>query len=151
MNGWQIDCLRDMAMRAEEARGAGDRDGQYRGTHECLQYLLENCGNPLFLDVWNSKGLVPPRPRDPALEERIQADMRDAGEQQSLLDVVDAIEAHDPDRAERCVKQQVRWITDELWSLLQGRDAVKEASGEPLGRQPQQKERHSRNVEITRP
>ena len=115
MTGWEIDRLRQLAQRVDEARRVNDRQLRYEAVTEFHQFLLAYCGNPLFLQVWQRLHLAPTQPRSPELEDAIMAKVKDGGcGIGSLVDVVEAIAAHDPDLAESLMKRNLHCITEAL-------------------------------------
>jgi DNA-binding GntR family transcriptional regulator len=115
LTGWQIDRLMRLAKQADEARRSSDRQARYDAYSRFHQYLLANCGNPMFLEVWKTQRLAPTQPRSPEVEEMILANMPDLEADRAVLaEVVKAIAAHDPDRAELLMKQCIRHITEAL-------------------------------------
>jgi DNA-binding GntR family transcriptional regulator len=124
MTGWQIDRLMRLAKQVDEAWESHDRQARYDAVSEFHQFLLANCGNPLFLEIWQTHRLAPPQPRSPQLEDRIMASVPDnRDERGALVKVVEAIAAHDPDRAETLMKNRVRSITEALRNTLWNIDA----------------------------
>jgi DNA-binding GntR family transcriptional regulator len=123
MTGWQIDRLMQLAEQVDLAWEANDRHVRYESVREFHQFLMANCGNPLFLEVWQTHRLTPPQPRSPQLEDTILANIPDDGDRRgSLVGVVAAIAAHDPDRAELLMKQSVRRITEAIRATLWNAD-----------------------------
>jgi DNA-binding GntR family transcriptional regulator len=126
MTGWQIDRLMELARQVDKAWEAEDRQARYDFGAEFRQFLLANCGNPLFLEVWQTHRLAPPQPRSPELEDTLLASIPpDKHRRGMLIEVVQAIAAHDPDRAELLMKHRIRYITDALrthvWNMDAGR------------------------------
>jgi DNA-binding GntR family transcriptional regulator len=125
MTGWQIDRLMQLACQLDETDRSHDRDARHEAGGEFHQFLIANCGNPLYLEVWQSQRLAPPQPRSPELEDMILgiADAFDGrGERGTLVEVVEAIAAHDPDRAETLMKHRVRSITEALRKTVWKKD-----------------------------
>ena len=71
--------------------------------------------------------LAPLQPRSSELEDKILADIPEKDRRGSLVEVVQAIVAHDPDRAESLMKLLVRRITDALRNTLWKADAAEQA------------------------
>ena len=111
MNGHQIQRLRDLARRVEECFATGDREARYQAAIQFHDYILANCGNPHLLQVWESHRLGPLRTRSSEMEARFTARMSD-DDYHALMHVVDAIAAHDPDRAETLMRKHVRHVTE---------------------------------------
>jgi DNA-binding GntR family transcriptional regulator len=124
MTGWQLDRLMQLARQTDEAWESGNREARYEAVGEFHQFLLANCGNPLFLEVWQTHRLAPLQPRSPQLEDRILANVPDdQDETGAMVKVVEAIAGHDPDRAEALMKNRVRRITEALRNTLWNMDA----------------------------
>jgi DNA-binding GntR family transcriptional regulator len=125
MTGWQIDRLMALAQQVDKAWEANDRQERYDAVGEFHQFLLANCGNPLFLDVWQTHHLAPLQPRSPQLDDMLIASIPEGKNRRgTLAEVVRAVAAHDPDRAESLMKQSVRLITDALRNTLWKMDAA---------------------------
>ena len=119
MTGWQIDRLRELSEQVAEAWGEEDREVRYAASREFRRFLLEECGNALFMEVWLTQRLTPPQPRSPEVEKEIFAGIPvHEHDKPSLAEVVDAIAAHDPDRAEALMKKRVRQITEAVRSYM---------------------------------
>jgi DNA-binding GntR family transcriptional regulator len=119
MTGWQIDRLMELAQRVDETWDADDRQARYDAVGEFHHFLLANCGNPLFLDVWQTYRLAPLQPRSPQLEDTLLAGIPGANNRRGgLVEVVQAIAVHDPDRAETLMKQLVGCITEAIRKTL---------------------------------
>jgi DNA-binding GntR family transcriptional regulator len=98
MTGWQIDRLMQLAQRADAAWEASDRQTRYETVGEFHQFLMANCGNSLFLDIWQTHRLAHLQPRSPQLEDTVLAGIPDSKDWRgALVEVVKAIAAHDPD------------------------------------------------------
>ncbi len=124
MTGWQIDRVRELARDVEEAWHAQDREVRFEANGRFHLFLVTHCGNPLLLRVWHTYRLAPSRPRSPELEARIMAAVPEAErERWPLTDVVDAIAAHDPDRAEAVMRHRVQQITQALRDVVWRQDA----------------------------
>lgn len=133
MTGWQIDRLRQLAQQIADAKQTHDRQACHDAGAEFHQFLLANCGNTLFLDIWQAQRLAPTQPRSPELEDLIMANLPEDGDRQdSLVAVADAIAAHDPDRAEALMKRSVRRITEAIRRTLWKMDGD-QSSPSPLG------------------
>ncbi len=116
MTGWQIDHLlglADAANRASVAEVHTDeaRLSSYSAAERFYEYLVANCGNPFFQQIYESYRLLPARPASTEIDARIRKELPDQHDQPTLPDVAAAIASHDPDRAEQLVKQRVRIIT----------------------------------------
>jgi DNA-binding GntR family transcriptional regulator len=117
MSGWQIDRLKQLAQQVDDAEQLHDRNARHEAGREFHHFLLANCGNPLFLEVWQTQRLAPTQPRSPELEDMILgiAEAIEGGdERRTLTEVVEAIAAHDPDWAESLMKRRVHAITEAL-------------------------------------
>jgi len=118
MNGWQIDQLRSLLADIDTCTQSGDRTAKYDAVERFHEYLVTNCGNPLFAQVYESYQLMPARPISPELEERVFSYMpKERRSHQALQDVVEAIAHHDPQRAQECMQSQIRLITEALRKL----------------------------------
>jgi DNA-binding GntR family transcriptional regulator len=124
MNGWQIERLLELAEQVDKAWDSEERQDRYDAGAEFHQFLLANCGNPLFMEVWQTYRLTPPQPRSPELEDMLLASVP-KGEQTRgrLLAVAKAVAAHDPDLAESLMKQNVRQITEAIRRTVWKQDA----------------------------
>lgn len=119
LTGWEIDRLRELAAAAEGSGSNGDREARYAVSFKFHNFLVSRCGNPLLLDVWKTHRLGPVQPRSRKLDERIAAEVsRDSRENTSFVAVVDAIAAHDPDRAETLMKQRLRAVTEAIRRIV---------------------------------
>lgn len=119
MNGWQIDTLRKLAMRVEQFQLSGDAPARYEANTQFHRYLMTNCGNPLLVEIWDKYRLAPARPRTVEFEQRIVSHIPEAErDKPSLVDVVEAIAAHDQDRSERLMKERIRKITEAIRSTV---------------------------------
>ncbi len=132
LNGWEIDRLRELAIAAEGAGPTGDREIRYAISFKFHNFLVSRCGNPLLFEVWKTHRLVPVQPRSRQLDEKIIAEVvRDSRDYGSFVAVVDAIAAHDPDRAETLMKQRLRAVTEAIRRIVMKQSE----DGEP-GRSP---------------
>jgi DNA-binding GntR family transcriptional regulator len=135
MTGWQIDRLMELARQVDEAERLRDRDARHDVGLVFHQFLLANCGNPLFLEIWRAQRLTPTQPRSPELEDMILGAvdaMEDGFENTALVRVVEAIAAHDPDRAESLMKRRIHSITEALRKTVRnihGNGAKKSSGG----------------------
>jgi DNA-binding GntR family transcriptional regulator len=119
MTGLQIRRLRRLAQRVNDAKESNDRQAMYDAAEAFHEFLLANCGNPLFLEVWQTHRLVPTQPRSPELEALIQAQMPEGGTcPGTAMEVANAIADRDPDRAQTLMKCRVRSITEALRNVL---------------------------------
>lgn len=115
MNGWQIDHLRELARGITEADHSGEHEKRYQLNAEFYKFLVANCGNSLFQQVWEQCRLAPERPRTLEREREILAQIPpEQRENPSLIDVVDAIASHDPDEAEKRIRVRTRRIVEAL-------------------------------------
>lgn len=119
MNGWQIDHLASLAAKVTEYTLSGESEPRYAATSEFHHYLIANCGNPLLFQVWEQFRLSPPRPKSVETEQRIFQNMpAEQRDQPWLEDVVEAIAAHDQDRAESLMRVRIRAVTEALRKSL---------------------------------
>ncbi len=123
MTGWQIERLLGLAQQFEDAWKSDDRQARHTTVLEFHQFLMANCGNPLFLEVWQTQRLAPTQPRSPQVEDAILASVSDPQRREAMVEVVKAIAAHDPDRAETMMKYFVRGITEALRKHIWKMDA----------------------------
>ena len=132
LTGWEIDRLRELALAIDEADPRGDREQRYETSFKFHHFLLSRCGNPLLLEVWKTHRLTPVQPRSRKLEEKIAAEiLRDPREVVSFAAVVEAIAAHDPDRAEKLMKRRLRAVTEAIRRIV-----LERAEGGGPGRLP---------------
>lgn len=113
MNGWQIDTLRELAQKLDASQGKADRQILHEANFAFHAFLIDNCGNPLLREVWETHHLMPSQPRSRQLEDEILAQVPDRSHS-SLVDVVEAIARHDQAEAESLMKSRVRKITEAL-------------------------------------
>lgn len=113
MNGWQIDHLRGLAQEVDEAVKRRDREARDVANHAFHVFLLENCGNPVMREIWESQRLMPPRPRSSSLEDEL-IDRVGNPNDPSMTEIVEAIASHDQGLAEAIMKRRVRKITEAL-------------------------------------
>jgi DNA-binding GntR family transcriptional regulator len=119
MTGWQIDRLMQLARQLDEIDQSHDRDARREAGEEFHRFLMANCGNPLFLEVWQRQRLAPTQPRAPKLEDMITAKVTEVcGEHGTLVEVVEAIACHDPDRAEALMKHRLHAVTEALRAIV---------------------------------
>ncbi len=119
LNGWEIDHLRRLAMAVEKSGPSGDRKARYESSYKFHDFLISRCGNPLLLEVWKTQRLMPVQPRSRKLDERISAEVdRDSFDECNYMAVVDAIAAHDPDRAETLMRQRLRAVTESIRRIV---------------------------------
>ena len=115
MTGWQIEELRVRAERTMAAKKTADRETRREASQAFHNYLLANCGNPLLGQVWESYHLQPVVPRSAELEMKILGGIPDErAHNERLMRTVEAIAAHDPDEAERTMRDYVREITEAI-------------------------------------
>lgn len=123
MTGWQIDRLRELGQGVAEAQLSKDREARFEANREFHLFLVAHCGNPLLLKVWHTHRLTPSRPRSPELEARILAAVPEGQrERWSLLNVVEAVASHNPDRAEALMRHRVQQITEALRDVVWRKD-----------------------------
>jgi len=118
LTGWQIDQLEGFARRVVDADHVRQRPEKRQASRDFHQYLLTNCGNPLLLEAWESFHLMPVVVRSSDLESKILAKLDETHHLEELLKTVEAIKAHDPDAAERWMRQFVREITEAIRQTL---------------------------------
>jgi DNA-binding GntR family transcriptional regulator len=121
MNGWQIDQLRELALQVDEAVRRGDNETGYVATHAFHQFLLENCGNPLLRDIWETQQLMPQRTGASTIENELISRVDEQGFP-SMTDIASAIATHDESQAEEAMKIRVRKFTEVIRNgLTRGR------------------------------
>ncbi|MBN2291706.1 MAG: GntR family transcriptional regulator [Pirellulales bacterium] len=114
MTGWQVDRLRELARAVNESQNLGDPENHKEAMSAFRQFILENCGNPLMLEIWQSYNLAPVRTRSPEVESAIVGSIPENENDPSPMEIADAIAAHDADLAEQLLKQRVRRITEAI-------------------------------------
>ncbi len=115
MTSLQIRRLLRLAQRVSEAKEAHDRYATYNAAMAFHEFLLANCGNPLFLEVWRMQHLAPAQPRSPEVEAMITANMPDGQETLGkAMEVANAIADRDPERAQALMKLRVHSITQAI-------------------------------------
>lgn len=119
MNGWQIDTIHQLAKALDEAQEADDRESRYAANYRFHECLLNNCGNPLFLEVWESHRLVPTRPRSQEFEDAILGQL-EADDEPKMEAIALAIAAHDQAEAESLMKKRVNRITEAIRKVVHG-------------------------------
>jgi DNA-binding GntR family transcriptional regulator len=104
MNQWQLAHLRRLA---DAYKGRGTRDKPPQSDQATfISYLVAECGNPLLLRVWEDWGLGFMVPKTEELNRRLkQAYQEEHGPDADISAAVDAVEAHDPERAGRVVRE----------------------------------------------
>ena len=115
MNGWQIDSLKELAQRLDDCKQGADREIGYEANIAFHLFLIENCGNPLLREIWETYHLMPPRPRSPDLEDQILDQVHNP-HHPSIMDVAEAIALHDQAEAESRMKTRVGKCPDDLCS-----------------------------------
>jgi DNA-binding GntR family transcriptional regulator len=115
MNRSQVRPLLQLGRRVSKAMERNDGQATMEAGQEYHDYLMANCGNPLFYEVWQSQHLAPTQPRSPELDDILTAsvfasvsNVRD--EQEALTDVAEAIAAHDEEEADRLMRRHLRLI-----------------------------------------
>ncbi len=115
MTGWQIDELRGHLKDLVDSYQETDREKKREASRKFHTYLLANCGNPLLLQVWEGNRLMPFSTRTQTFEARIQSHLADRiRHHERLPRAVEAIAAHDPESAERIMREYVREITEAI-------------------------------------
>lgn len=106
MTGWQIDGLRDIATRYEAAAVDGSNDQTARLALSFHRYLLSNCGNSRLLAIWEDQDLALLCTRNSDLGRLILSGMpADRDIRSEFAPIVEAVAAHDPDKAERVMRE----------------------------------------------
>jgi DNA-binding GntR family transcriptional regulator len=115
MNGWQIDELRSHAQKVSEFCQSGETEKRRQASYRFHVCLLSKCGNSTLLEVWNEYHLMPVSTKTSELESRILSFLADKAKHEEKLNlVVDAIASHDPDSAERTMREYVCEITEAI-------------------------------------
>ena len=124
MNGWQVKRLRALCEKMVRLRKTGTHEQRLEASAAFREYLLENCGNRLFLEVWKSRRLMPPMIRDPELEAAFFGFVAEHDDSGATLDqAIDAIEARDADLAEKIIKHRIEQATTALRQVVWGQQA----------------------------
>lgn len=106
MTGRQIARLRALDRELYEYYRRGDREGRADASRALHDYLLQNCGNPLLMQLAEMFALHPVVGRQPQLDDKLLtaiAGLMSEGETWCTR-AVEAIAAHDPDAAETHMK-----------------------------------------------
>jgi DNA-binding GntR family transcriptional regulator len=120
MNGWQIDELRQRLRDVQQARQSQEQETRFKANRAFHSYLLSNCGNPLLMKVWDEYHLMPLSLRTTMAEDKILSHLPERNvHEEKLVLAVEAIASHDPDRAERCMREFVREITEAIRRTIQ--------------------------------
>lgn len=108
MNGWQVGRLRELAAEMARQRKAGSHEQRLEASAAFHEYLLGNCGNQLMLQVWQTHHLMPLILRNRELEAAFDGYAAEHDSNHTTIEeVVDAIEAHDADLAEKLMRRMV--------------------------------------------
>ena len=116
-NGWQIARLKEMFEEIEQLESQGLVGGDQHGNAvlEFHDYIIENCGNPLISKAWRMFHLQPLRPGTAEAVQKIREGKESEDfHEPPLRQLVDAIAAHDAERAEKLAKHRIRAITNVL-------------------------------------
>jgi DNA-binding GntR family transcriptional regulator len=130
MTGWQIDQL--LAISEEVCRKfeADDIAGRFDAVERFHKYLVNNCGNRLYAQVYETHRLMPVRPVSSELENRVVAHLPiDPPQKNSLSEVAQAIAARDAQRAEDSIRIRIRAITEALRRMHQEQVQERLSSG----------------------
>lgn len=123
MNGWDIEKLRECVRAIDRSYRPNNRVARERGVRNYHAYLLSRCGNDLLRQVWESYRLMPASTRSTAFESRILSHIPgERKHRRRLASVVRAIASHDPEKAERSTRENVREITEAIRSTLAERE-----------------------------
>jgi DNA-binding GntR family transcriptional regulator len=115
MNGWQIDGLRNLLRILSESYQNDNREKRYEASLQFHAYILKNCGNPHMFQVWEEYRLMPFSPRSETVEARIQSHLADMDRHHGKLrTIVEAIASHNPDLAERTMREFIQEITEAI-------------------------------------
>jgi len=121
MNGWQVSRLRALCEDMKRVKETGSHSERTRASAAFREYLLANCGNPLFLKVWKSQRLMPPMIRNRELEAAFHGFIARHDDSGATLDqAIDAIEARDADLAEKIVKHRIEEAITGLRHIIWG-------------------------------
>ena len=115
MTGWQIDRLRELARAAEAVQASGDREKRNETAGAFRQFILEHCGNPLVLDVWQTYNIAPVRARSPEVEDDVLGAIPQSERNHpSIAEIAEAVAVHDADLAEELLKRRLRRVTEAI-------------------------------------
>ncbi len=73
MDHQQIERLRELVRRAEACSQMADIDGRGQAKNAFLDFILENCGNPLLYRTWRGHRLFPYLVRSQQFEDQIMS------------------------------------------------------------------------------
>jgi len=122
MTGWQIDRLRDISQKMQDTWDSGDQDKHEELAGTYRHFILENCGNPLLMEIWKSFNLSPLKARSPQVRAEIMSMLPpDEQGEPTYMQITESIAVHDADGAEALVKKRIRRITEAIrkyvWKL----------------------------------
>jgi len=107
MTGRQLDELGEI-IRPHAVKVTGDRQKGYEAYLKFLDYLMDHCGNPLMRDIWERYGLGPIMSRSAKFDALVVRSLPENERgQRSIVAVLEAIVAHDADRAEQLVRERI--------------------------------------------
>lgn len=115
-NVWQIERLQSLVDEIKDPEGENvSAQDRFESMTNFYDYLIGNCGNPYFMEIWQKFRLYPLG----MLSETTREKIKTAKEQQdskdpSLQELVDAIAAHDAELAEQIAKKRVQSISSIL-------------------------------------
>ena len=119
MNGIQIERLRKLVAEIAGHFDSGNYEARCEAAKELHLFLLGNCGNPLLLEVWQRERLSPiaqrTRELDAAFHSRLPTGCHGA---ESLLEMVEAIAAHDRAKAEQAARHHQGAVTKALREMI---------------------------------
>ena len=117
MTGWQIDRLRQLAQQVRRRRAVARPQYPPRGGPRLPSFPAGQLRQSVVLGGLAGAAIGAHAAASPELEDMI-LDVADAfeggSERGTLVQVVEAIAAHDPDRAEMLMKRRIRSITEAL-------------------------------------
>ena len=117
-NGWQIDHLRELVDKIATPDGRRSElsmEEYFEAAADFYEYLIGNCGNPFFLEIWQKYRLMPLQPLTESMRKKIKKGREALGfEEPTLHQLVDAIAAHNAELAEHIAKERVKMISSVL-------------------------------------
>ena len=122
MTGRQSTRLRELADAVSDSGGNGDRDRRGRANLAFCRFLVGNCGNPLLARVYDTQRLAPGICRTEEHEAQMTSLVPPARHGEALHAICDAIDAHDPDGAERVVRGRIAPVTEGLREAIFAED-----------------------------
>ena len=117
-NGWQIDHLCNLVDIFEGPDGQFkdfSEEESVKAYEDFYDYLIGNCGNPLFLKIWKSCRLKPCSVLNETTKEKIKKGMKAHDfKEPTLRELAEAIAGHNAELAEKLAKRRVQMISSVL-------------------------------------